>query len=62
MAENVPLDWTVVVRVTAKSGDSYTVLADPLQGDVSMSTTSATFSINRGFGAMQVRAFQPTAP
>lgn len=60
-AENVPTDWIVTVRVTPKSGDTYTVLAEPLTGDSTYSTTTATFSLNRGFGAIQVRAYQPPA-
>lgn len=56
---NVPLDWQVVVRVTPKSGTPYIVLADPLQGDVASSTTSVALNLNRGFGALQVRAYKP---
>lgn len=59
-AQNVPLDWVVTVRITPRSGPSLTVTADPLQGSLGSSTTSATIANPpRGFGAIQVRAHRP---
>jgi hypothetical protein len=59
-AYNVPLDWVVEVHVTAKSGRSFRVTAEPLVGTQQASTTTATFSMERGFSAVQLRAYAPT--
>ncbi len=59
-ATNVPLDWAVEVHLVAKSGIAERVLADPLAGTLASSATTATFTMPRGFSALQLRAQQPT--
>ncbi len=64
-ANNIPVaeNWTVVVRIAAKSGNSFSVTAGPLVGTDAESTTTATIpSLPRGFGSVTVRAFKPTTP
>jgi hypothetical protein len=58
-AANVPLDWTVEVRAVAKSGVAQVITADPLAGTLESSTTTAMFTLPRGFSGIQLRAFQP---
>lgn len=58
-AAYVPLSWSVAVRIVAKAGDSQIFYADPLAGTLESSTTTATLTLPRGFGAIQVRAFDP---
>jgi hypothetical protein len=61
-AQNIPLDWTVKVRVVPKSGQPVIITANPLQGPVEASTTTATFTMPRGIGAIQLRADKPATP
>ena len=58
-ANYVPLDWIVKVRVTAVSGDTASITAAALTGDLQSSTTTATFSLPNGFSAIQLRADAP---
>jgi len=57
-AWNVPLNWTVKLRVVPLIGPSFVVTADPLQGTLGVSSTTATIdTMPRWFGAVQVRAY-----
>jgi len=59
-AAYVPLDWKVIVRVVAAAGSSFTVEAPALAGSLEASSTEAVIeSLPRGFGAIQVRAYDP---
>lgn len=59
-ARNVPLTWTVRVRVTPRAGADFTVDA-VLQpgGTLGLSTWHATITVPNGVSAVQARAFQP---
>ena len=61
-AENVPLDWAMLVRVVPVHGSSVSVALTPLPGGtVEASTWTAQLVLPRGFGAFQVRAFDAGA-
>jgi len=58
-AENMPLDWSVVVRVVPKSGPDFKVPAILAGGDLLASTWTAQFATATGFSAIQVRGTAP---
>ncbi|MGE0479569.1 MAG: hypothetical protein AB7Q17_03755 [Phycisphaerae bacterium] len=64
-ARNVPVPpdpnaWSVVARITPRSGVSQTLTATYVSGDTALSMWSlAVDTPPRGFGAIQVRAFRP---
>ncbi len=61
-AYNVPTDWVITVLITPITGVSMEVIADPLVGDESFSTTTATLSVLDlpvGSAAIQLRGDAP---
>lgn len=57
-ATNVPLTWTVIVRVVPKTGtDTYTY-ASNLSGNAASSVWSATVTFPPGITSLQARAYQ----
>ncbi|MBI1826066.1 MAG: hypothetical protein HY287_02400 [Planctomycetes bacterium] len=60
-AENVPLDWAVVVRMVPRQGADLTAQAAYLSGTEALSTWYATLPVPSGFSVLQARAYKPTA-
>jgi len=58
---NVPLDWSVVVKVVPKQGYDDLIRAAYISGDDTLATWNATLPLSSGFTVVQVRASKPTA-
>jgi hypothetical protein len=58
-ATNVPVDWVVSVRLTARYGDDPTVAATLVSGDGQSSVWEAQVTVPTGFSAIQARASRP---
>lgn len=57
---NVPLDWTVKVRVGPRTGQAVWVTANHVSGDETASVWEATqVTLSKGFTAIQARASKP---
>jgi hypothetical protein len=55
-ATNVPLDWSVNLRVVPYSGPDFTVSATRVSGDTTASVWEATITAAQGVSAIQARA------
>jgi hypothetical protein len=58
-AENVPLDWTVTVRVVPRLEDDFIVAASRVNGNAAASLWQAEFLPPSGIAAVQARADAP---
>ena len=58
-ASNVPLDWTMRVRVVPKTGPNETLVATRISGNGAASIWEATFTPISGISSVQAHAFQP---
>jgi len=58
-ASNVPLDWTVKVRLGPINGTASWVAASFVSGDATASVWEAQAQLPKGFTAVQARAAQP---
>ncbi len=56
---NVPLPWTMTVRVVPKSGHTQEISAQYQTGDDLFATWTATFALPGGFSAIQLRGDAP---
>ncbi len=57
-AENVPIDWALVVRMVPPQGQDMTAQAAYVSGDESLSIWQATLPLPAGFTVLQARAYQ----
>jgi hypothetical protein len=58
-ATNVPLDWTVSVRVVPRNHDDFTVELTRVSGDAAASLWQADVTFPSGIAALQARADAP---
>lgn len=58
-AQNMPTDWTVVLRVVPRVGQDFRTNAALVSGDASSSVWEAQINAPVGFAALQVRASKP---